>query len=156
MCYNEILMNGRSTTTNFDGTETLSKSALCDIYIPAPDYSSKDDSFAWHITTRNFFAFLFGKALVGASLSKSMIDLQERLDLLRYLDQNNQADMLAYLGRMGYLEFAHCPDYALALLAYSEFYEQQELWVDAFVHCVGMNHMLSLSSEFEVRGRKDR
>ncbi|KAF2418958.1 hypothetical protein EJ08DRAFT_702923 [Tothia fuscella] len=153
MFYNEVSFDGRGGTPTFDGTRTLPESAICELYIPAPEYSSKDDSFSWHISTRNFFAFLFGKCLVGASLSKSMIDVQERLNLLRQLQPDNQKDFNDYLERMGYLEFAHCPDYSLALLAYAEFYEQRELWVDSFVHCVGMNDMLSFSSEFDKTSR---
>jgi hypothetical protein len=152
MFYNEVASKDPAHgTPTFGGTEKLAKSALCEIYIPPPEYTSKDDSFSWHITTRNFFAFLFGKPIVGSCLSKSLIDLQERLHLFRAHDANNQSDMMAYLERMGYLEFAHCPDYSLALLTFAEFYELQELWIDAFVHCAGMNEMLSLSAEFEVR-----
>jgi hypothetical protein len=152
MFYNEIASKGSLLgNPTFGGSERLGKSAICEIYMPPPDYSSKDDSFTWHITTRNFFAFLFGKPLVGSCLSKSMIDLQERIHLFRPHDANNHSDLIAYLERMGYLDFAHCPDYALALLTFAEFYELQDLWIDAFVHCAGMNEWLSLSTEFEVR-----
>jgi hypothetical protein len=153
MFYNEVATKGTASPrpTSFEGNEKLSKSALCEIYIPPPDYSSKDDSFSWHITTRNFFAFLFGKPLVGNCLSKSMIDLQERINLFRTHDPSNHSDLMAYFERMAYLDFAHCPDYALALLAFAEFYELEDLWIDAFVHCAGMNEMLNLSPEFEVR-----
>jgi len=57
---------------------------------------------------------------------------------------------MSYLEDMGYLDFAHSPDYALAALYYAEHYELHDLWVDAFVHCVGMNDELSISPEFEV------
>jgi hypothetical protein len=92
-----------------------------------------------------------GKPLVGSSLAEALVDLQERFDLVRPNDLNNHPNLMAYFERAGYTEFAHCPDYALALLHFAERFEMQELWIDAFVHCVGMNGMLTLSSEFNVR-----
>ncbi|KIW02703.1 uncharacterized protein PV09_06141 [Verruconis gallopava] len=121
----------------------------CDLYIPAPDDSRRGDAFTWHITTRNFFAFIIGRPLVGVSLSQSMIDLRERLNIFRPNDARNQHDMMAYLQNLGYLNFAHCPDYALAMLNFAEHYRIRDLWVDAFVHCVGMHDMLRTTEEFQ-------
>ena len=122
----------------------------CELYIPAPDDSSREDSFQWHITTRNFFAFVFGKPLVGTHLGKSLIDLQKRMHLFRSGQINNHEDFIVYAEKLGYLNFVNCPDYALAMLYYAEHYQLQELWIDAFAHCVGMNDNLCLSTEFEV------
>jgi hypothetical protein len=88
---------------------------------------------------------------VGAQFAKALIDLQERIHILRPEDADNHKDFMAYLEEIGYLEFGHCPDYALGLLAFAEHYQLQPLWVDAFAHCVGMNDQLSLSAEFEVK-----
>lgn len=104
----------------------------------------------WHLTTRNFFAFLMDKPLVGSCLSEALLDLQDRLDLVRPNDPNNHHDLMSYFERSGYLEFSHCPDYSLAFLHFAERSEQYDLWVDAFVHSVGMNEMLTLSPEFNV------
>jgi len=91
-----------------------------------------------------------GKPLVGSSLSNALIDLLERMLILRPATTNNVDDCLAYAERMGYMNFAHSPDYALALLRFAEHFQLRDLWIDAFSHCVGMNDSLSLSSEFEV------
>jgi hypothetical protein len=114
----------------------------CDLYISAPDESSRKDAFTWHITTRNFFAFILGRPVVGVSLGQTLIELRERLDIFRPNDPRNHGDFMAYLERLGYLEFGHCPDYSLALLNFAEHYKMKNLWVDAFVHCVGMNEAL--------------
>src|SRR5688572_13845637 len=52
-----------------------------EVYIPAPEHSSREAAFQWHLTTRNFFAFLFNKPLVGSRLGTSLINLQERIQL---------------------------------------------------------------------------
>ncbi|GAB7343950.1 hypothetical protein MBLNU457_1896t2 [Dothideomycetes sp. NU457] len=121
----------------------------CDMFIPAPDESTRSDAFHWHITTRNLFAWMMNKPIVGASLGKAFIDLQERMLLLRPATTNNVGDCLAYAENMGYLEFAHSPDYALAFLRFAEQYQIRDLWIDAFCHCVGMNDSLCLSSEYD-------
>lgn len=130
--------------------ERSADSNLCELFIPAPDESTKDAAFRWHLTTRNFFAFLFGKPLVGTQLGRTLIELQERIYVFRPGNPNNHNDLMEYLENLRYLEFAHCPDYALGLLQFAEHYELQELWIDAFAHCVGMNQLLSESSEFLV------
>lgn len=123
---------------------------VCELYIPAPDEYSKDAAFRWHLTTRNFFAFLFRRPLVGIHLGRTLIDLQERIHLFRPGNRNNHNDFMGYLDSMRYLDFAHCPDYSLGLLQFAEHYQLKELWIDAFAHCVGMNKILSESPEFLV------
>lgn len=121
-----------------------------ELYIPAPEDAKREDAFQWHITTRNYFAFISGRPLVGSHLGKSLVDLQERLHLFRVGDHDNQSDLVAYMEDMGYLDFVDCPDHALAVLFYAEHYQMRDLWIDAFTHCVGMNDLLCLSTEFEV------
>jgi len=148
--YAEIASGEKAGSRLLAGASKPPKSVLCELFIPTPDHATRAEALTWHLTTRNFFAFLIGKPLVGSSLGDALIDLQERLDLVRPNDPNNHSDLMAYFERAGYLEFAHCPDYALALLHFAERFEMQELWIDAFVHCVGMNEMLTLSPEFAV------
>jgi hypothetical protein len=120
----------------------------CDLYIPAPEDSLRKEAFTWHMTTRNFFAFILGRPVVGIILGQALIDLRERLDLFRPNDPRNHPDFMAYLDKLGYLDFAHCADYAIALLNFAEHFKLRELWVDAFVHCVGMNAALSATLDF--------
>jgi hypothetical protein len=124
---------------------------VCELYVPAPDECAKDAAFRWHLTTRNFFAFLFGKPLVGTQFGRTLIDLQERIQLFRPGDSDNRKELLRYLEQSRYLDLAHCPDYSLGLLQYAENYHFKELWIDSFAHCVGMNKILSESAEFPVR-----
>jgi hypothetical protein len=120
------------------------------LFIPAPDDTSRQDSFKWHVTTRNFFAFLLGKPLVGYQMGQAFVDLQERLQLFRSELVNNHEDFLQYAEDQGYRDFAECTDYALASLFYAETYKLRHVWIDAFAHCVGMNESLSLSPEYAV------
>ncbi|OJD35413.1 uncharacterized protein BKCO1_170001 [Diplodia corticola] len=123
---------------------------MYELYIPAPEGFMREEAFQWHQTTRNFFAFLFRKPLVGTHLGGAFVDLQERLHLFRSAQpKENQAAFMEYAEEVGYLNFTHRPDNALAMLYYSEHYETKDLWIDAYAHCVGMNETLFLSSEHE-------
>ena len=124
--------------------------ARCEIYIPAPAHLSREDAFRYHLTTRNFFAWMYEKPLVGDQLSDALISLHRRLDKWRDDRDQNLDDILAYIDSGGYTDFRDCPDHALAVLQYAENYEQRELWTDAFVHCTGMWEQLDTSAEFEV------
>jgi hypothetical protein len=130
--------------------EGADHSGILEIFIPSPEDYTREDSFSWHTTTRNFFAFLFDKPLVGASLGKALVDLQNRLQLFRSEDVDNAKDLATYMRNIGYLNFNNCADYALAVLYYAEHFQHRELWIDAFCHCVGMHDILGTSLEFEV------
>lgn len=122
-----------------------------DLYIPVPERTSREDSFDWHITTRNFFAYILGKPLVGQHMGQTYVSLLERMKLFRSEDVNNQQDFLQYIEEQGYRDLTECTDYALASLYYAEQYKIRQVWIDAFAHCVGMNESLSLSPEYTVR-----
>lgn len=51
------------------------------LYFPAPLSGDKIATLRHHLTTRNFFAILFNKALVGITLGQTLLDLVERTDL---------------------------------------------------------------------------
>ncbi|KAH9863255.1 hypothetical protein IAQ61_009532 [Plenodomus lingam] len=118
------------------------------LFIPAPNETSREHSFQWHITTRNFFALLLGKPLVGEHMGQAFVDLQDRLFLFRPDQTNNHQEFLDYLGNQGYRDLVECTDYALASLYYAEHYKLKAVWIDAFAHCVGMNESLVLSPEY--------
>ena len=104
----------------------------------------------FHLTTRNFFAWMFEKPLVGSRLGESMINLRRRMDHWRPDPEENMDDFLQYIDEQGYTDFRDCPDHALAVLQWAESVKNAELWTDAFVHCVGMNEQLVSSNEFSV------
>lgn len=128
---------------------TLANTAKFELYIPAPEDAMREDAYRYHITSRNFFAWMFDKPLVGTTLGKTLIDLLERMLVFRSETADNVKDLLAYAERQGYLEFSHSPDYATAFLQFAEHFQLRDLWIDAFAHCVGMNDSLCLSGEFD-------
>ncbi len=120
------------------------------LYIPAPTSLNPVDAFRYHLTTRNLFACLFGKPIVGFHLGQALLDLLERMNGLSPSVNDNLRVLLAYMDHVGYLDFRECPDHALAALIFAERFELEGLWIDAFVHCAGMNDRLTESVEFEV------
>ena len=122
-----------------------------EIFVPAPNHLSKEEALQHHLTTRNFFAWMYNRPLVGDRLGQALIRLQDRMDQYRPNTKDNQAELLAYFEDQGYMDFRHCPDHALAMLQFAEHYKLKDLWTDAFVHCSGMHDELDASCEFEVR-----
>ncbi|KAI8937820.1 hypothetical protein NX059_005514 [Plenodomus lindquistii] len=123
------------------------------LFIPAPNDMSREESFRWHITTRNFFALLLAKPLVGEHMGQAFVDLQQRLFLFRPDQENNHQEFLDYLEDQGYRDLVECTDYALASLYYAEHFKLKVVWIDAFAHCVGMNESLVLSPEYAANSR---
>lgn len=50
------------------------------LYFPAPSRYDKTMRHKFHLTTRNFFAMLFGQPLVGVTVGQALTDLMERTD----------------------------------------------------------------------------
>ncbi|MCJ1310867.1 hypothetical protein MMC25_004535 [Agyrium rufum] len=119
-----------------------------ELFIPVPAHFSREESLDFHLGTRNFFAWMFEKPLVGPSLAAALISLQERMNLYRPDHDENEDDLLEFIDAQGYSDFRECPDHALAALQYAERFQLRDLWIDAFVHCVGMNNNLTSSTEF--------
>lgn len=159
LCFAQTTRSTESTHVSSNVKRPGEASCTIELYIPAPEDTSRETSFQWHIATRNFFAFVSGKPLVGNHLGQAMINLQERMRLFRSGRVDNNQDFLEYAEAQGYLDFVGFPDYALAMLYYAEHYKLRDAWIDAFAHCVGMNEKLVLSPEFPVststvRGQK--
>lgn len=133
-----------------DSCGPLAPPTSFDLYLPAPSDVSKQETLRWHTTTRNFFAWLCQKPLVGEYLGQSLGDLLERMLLWRDPLADNIEDILLYTDTSGYSAVENCPEYALAMLKFSETFKLEHVWIDAFVHCVGMNGSLAPSSEFKV------
>ncbi|KAF2225013.1 hypothetical protein BDZ85DRAFT_294828 [Elsinoe ampelina] len=119
------------------------------LFIAAPDYLTREESLNYHITTRNIFAWMMNKPLVGYSLGQAMIDLLERLLTIRPATLDSVKDCLTYADRMGYTDMNSHPDHALAMLGFAEHFRIRDLWTNAFVHCAGMNDILYQSSELD-------
>ncbi|MCJ1438570.1 hypothetical protein MMC27_007960 [Xylographa pallens] len=119
-----------------------------ELYIPAPAYLNREEALQYHLTTRNFFAWMFEKPIVGHRLGDALISLMDRMNEFRPDSEENLDDLLAYVDNMTYTDFRDCPDHALAVLNFAEAFKIRELWTDAFVHCSGMNDELVTSTEF--------
>lgn len=124
-----------------------------ELYIPAPPRSGFAATFDHHITTRNFFAWLYGLPLTGRALGKALVDLKLRMDTYRPgMDEQNATEVMEFSESQKYLDFRECVDHALAALRLAEVLRVEDLWVDAFAHCVGMSHRgLHESIEYQVR-----
>jgi hypothetical protein len=116
-----------------------------------------DATFEHHITTRNFFAWLYGLPLAGRALGKSIVDLKLRIDTYRPAnEEQNAREVIDFAEAQKYLDFRECIDHALAMLRLAEVLLLPDLWVDAFAHCVGMGHRgLRESIEYEVSAPDD-
>ena len=121
-----------------------------EIYVPAPSHLSTVDAFRYHLTTRNFFAWMFDLPIVGDRLGEALSATLERMRIYRLNLEDNLEEFLPYLDSQGYTDFRECPDHSLAILQLAERYELKDLWTDAFVHCAGMNNNLIASGEFEA------
>jgi hypothetical protein len=131
--------------------DLLRGSSFVELYIPAPGHASREEAFNWHVTTRNFFAYVLGQPLVGRHMGQAFVDLYERMELFRSGHVNNHQDFLTYAENQGYRDLVECTDYALASLFYAERYKLKDVWIDAFAHCVGMGDSISESPEYAVR-----
>lgn len=123
-----------------------------ELYLPSAPRSGLEATFDHHITTRNFFAWLYRMPLAGRALGKSLVDLKLRIDNYRPNDdERNRNELLAYTESQKYLDFRECIDHALAALRLAEVLHLDDLWIDAFAHCVGLSHRGVLTSpEYQV------
>lgn len=139
-----------SSSSDSGYSSSIATEEALELFIPAPEATLREDTLRWHVTTRNFFAWMNDTPLVGTSLGQALVDLLERMPLFRVHEANNVEDLLSYARRVGYLNFAHHPDYALAFLYFAERFKLRDLWIEAFTHCAGQKEVLHLSTELDV------
>lgn len=121
-----------------------------DLYIPAPPTAEREQAFLYHTATRNFFAWIFGKPLVGNHLGGALVGLLNSMYEFRSEGEDNVQAVLDYSDMEGYADMRNVPDHALAILFFAEHFQFRNLWIDAFAHCAGMNDILITSVGFEV------
>lgn len=130
--------------------EEAHENGRVDLYIPAPPTASRSQSLQYHIATRNFFAWIFRRSMVGNHLGNALVALLGSMHEFRDAGVDNKQDLLSYLDEEGYLDTRHQPNHALAILHMAENFELRELYIDAFAHCVGMSEQLYKSPEYSV------
>lgn len=121
-----------------------------EIHFPAPNDASRTEILRHHITTRNYFAFLLNRPLVGLTFYQALMDLHERLLVLMPKQSNCTDAIIGFLTRNRLHNICNDPAAAAGLLAYSEDDEVQwpEGWREGFVHCSGMYTKLRELPEF--------
>ena len=124
--------------------------ALYEIFFPAPPNSGKLEILRYHVTTRNVFALLMNKPIVGLTFYQGLVDLHERL--MSYLPAETDCAglIIKYLLVNGLNDVRNDPVAAAGLVAWSEDVEVrwQEGWLEGFVHCFGMYGLLTILPEF--------
>lgn len=118
-----------------------------ELYLPSPHALTRDKAFAFHLSTRNFFAYAVGRPVVGERLSSALAGLWDRLRIWAP-KATSASDLISYLGMQGYLNFTENPEHALACLKFAESAKLRDVFIDAFVHCAGMHERLFLSPEY--------
>ncbi|KAE8451972.1 hypothetical protein EG329_002136 [Mollisiaceae sp. DMI_Dod_QoI] len=132
------------------------KKKTYELYIPAPPNADRGQAFLYHTATRNLFAWVFGKSLVGSHLGGALVGLLNSMVEFRSLGEDNIEAIMDYMDEEGYADMRNNPDHALAILFFAEHFHFKDLWIDAFAHCSGMNERLPLSPGFEFMSRTSR
>ena len=72
------------------------------LYLHAPPNLSREEAFYYHVTTRNFFAWLLGVPIVGRDPVSALLDLQARMDVWRDPACDNGGSLYTYVREQGY------------------------------------------------------
>ena len=122
---------------------------LYELSFPVPAGASQAEVLRHHLATRNVFALLMNKAIVGLDFGQTLKDLHGRL--LQYMPpETGCAGMIKrYLVDNELNDVRNDPAIAAGLLAWSEDPSVcwPEGWREGFVHCVGMYPRLSATTE---------
>ncbi|KAL3419376.1 hypothetical protein PVAG01_09598 [Phlyctema vagabunda] len=131
-------------------------SRTIELYIPAPYSTERGDAYIHHMATRNFFAWICGKSLVGPQLGSALVELLMSMEEWRNEGQDNIHDIMTYMDEEGYSDINSQPDHALAILYFAEHFRFRDMYIDAFAHCVGMYDSLVFSTGYEFISRVSR
>jgi hypothetical protein len=133
-----------------DGYFNQTSTRMYELYIPPPPDADRKEAFLYHMATRNFFAWIFGKSLVGNHLGAALVGLLNSMSEFRSAGEDSVQAIMDYMDEEGYADMRSQPDHALAILFFAEHFCFRDLWIDAFAHCTGMNEKLINSAGFEV------
>ncbi|KAI1310881.1 hypothetical protein F5Y03DRAFT_8951 [Xylaria venustula] len=127
-----------------------------DLFIPAPPESDKCQSYNYHLATRNLFAFIFRRPMVGECLGTTLITLMHNLHRFRSPEADNVKDLISYMEEEGYLDLNSQPTYALAILRLAEAFQLRGLYIESFAHCCGMSARIFFAFEYQLLSRVTR
>ncbi|KAI1145354.1 hypothetical protein F4825DRAFT_457596 [Nemania diffusa] len=144
--------NGVNKDDDVDAASSLEGSTgdRIELFIPAPAELDKRRSYDYHLATRNFFAFIFRRPVVGECLGSTLITLMHSLHQFRTSGADNVRDLMSYVDEQGYSYLNGQPTYALAMLRLAETFQLRDLYIDAFAHSCGMGDQLCLISEYQL------
>jgi hypothetical protein len=96
-----------STPPSYDTVDyPMSSEDNCSfLYLPSPTGLSRDESYVYHLTSRNFFAWLLGVPLVGTDPVSALLDLKIRMDKWRDPGSGNFGALFDYVKEQGYGDF---------------------------------------------------
>jgi len=139
-------------SSKFESNYYDHQDATYELYIPTPQYlEGEQDSYLYHTATRNFFAWLCGKPLVGSHLGGALVGLLNSMNEFMPHRDDNVQEVLKYMDEQEYADLRNSPDHALALLFFAEHFHFKDLWIDSFAHLTGMHERLPACRGFEVR-----
>ena len=101
-----------------------------ELYFPAPEEAPRMEVLRHHITTRNLFAFLLNKALVGLTFYQALVDLHERIKSLMSKGLHCAQAINDYLIRNAFHNVENDPTAAAGLLAWSE--DPEVVWSEGW------------------------
>ena len=111
------------------------------LYIDAHSGGSKVDVLRYHVTTRNFFAFLLRKPLVGFTFYQALVDLYQRLEEYLSPHVDSAVALQSYLVMIGLVNVSSEPRAAAGLLAWSEDVKWNNGWREAYVYRFPTRHV---------------
>jgi hypothetical protein len=142
-------VNSNGSSHEFDPN---SLTARYELYIPTPStVDAREDLYLHHTATRNLFAYICGKPLIGSHLGGALVGLLNSMNEFLPGRENNLVETRRYMDEQGYADLTDSPDHALALLFFADHFQVRDMWIDAFAHCTGMHERLPSSLGFEVR-----
>lgn len=119
--YDFLLYSGCRPLVERSLISTLPTSPYCDqetkfdsgesyLYLHAPEHLSREESFAYHVTTRNFFAWLIGAPIVGSEPVSALLALKDRMDIWRDEGSDNFKAICNYIREQGYGDISQIED----------------------------------------------
>ncbi|EQL02861.1 hypothetical protein OCS_01423 [Ophiocordyceps sinensis CO18] len=121
-----------------------------ELYVPPPSTLDRKRVADHHLATRNLLAWVTKGSIVGQHLGTALVTLFRSMHESRSPVADSVRDLVDYLDDKGYMSMTNQPHRALALLTLAETFQLRDLYVRAFVHCVGMRERLGASSEYQV------
>jgi hypothetical protein len=92
---------GPRTLNDFDIWSRQNPRHTVELYIPPPPAADKNQAFTYHVATRNFFAWVFRRSLVGAHLGEALVGLLHSMHEFRSHLGDNTEDILDYMDEEG-------------------------------------------------------